>query len=99
MVNKNQVLQRAIRNDLPRLIESALETQVRQQGGTVQKEDSRITYEIPQTERNSYTYQPKQPKLAQHCRTQRDARDVGVWGEKVAPGGECRREDRPVIVL
>jgi len=62
MVNKNQILQRAIRNDLPRLIESTLETQVRQQGGTVQKAGSRITYEIPQTERNSYTYQPKQPK-------------------------------------
>ena len=62
MVNKNQMLQRAIRNDLPRLIESALDAQVRQRGGTIQKAGSRITVEIPLTEENSYTYQPKQPK-------------------------------------
>ena len=62
MVNKNQIIQRAIKTDLPRLIESALEAQVRQQGGTVQKAGTSITYKIPLTEGNSYTYQPKQPK-------------------------------------
>lgn len=62
MVNKSQIIQRTIQTDLPKLIESALEAQVRQQGGTVQRAGSRITVKIPLTEGNSYTYQPKQPK-------------------------------------
>jgi len=62
MVNKSQIIQRAIQTDLPRLIESALEAQVHQQGGTVQRAGSQINFKIPLTEGNSYTYQPKQPK-------------------------------------